>query len=167
MEAVIAKLRERIENDEALAKRVGGLLRKLANKVGLLKVAPAALTIASQTGHMPPEAAAAAATMLGTLAPLIGEDADEAVPSTSIGEFREECSQLMTELTDLRALVVFVDDLDRCLPPTVVATFEAIRLFLHAPKDRIRNRLAGTPCPIAERFSSPAHCGNHRGNRAA
>jgi predicted KAP-like P-loop ATPase len=27
-------------------------------------------------------------------------------------------------------LVVFVDDLDRCLPPTVIGTLEAMRLFL-------------------------------------
>jgi predicted KAP-like P-loop ATPase len=29
---------------------------------------------------------------------------------------------------------VFIDDLDRCLPETVVDTFEAIRLSLNAPK---------------------------------
>lgn len=134
MEAVISTLRERVEKDEALAKKVGGTLRRLAHKVGLLKVAPAALTIAAQTGHMPPEAAAAAATMLGTLAPVIEQQDEESVPITSIGDFRREFEELMSGLTELKALVVLVDDLDRCLPPTVIATFEAIRLFLHAPK---------------------------------
>lgn len=33
-----------------------------------------------------------------------------------------------------RAVVVFIDDLDRCLPETVVDTFEAIRLLLGAPR---------------------------------
>jgi hypothetical protein len=133
IETVLSKLRERIEKDEVLVEKVGALLRRLSKKAGLLKVAPAALTIASQTGHMPPEAAAAATAMLGTLTPLLDGD-DDVVLSTSIGEFRQEFAQLMGELEDLKALVVFVDDLDRCLPPTVVATFEAIRLFLHVPK---------------------------------
>jgi hypothetical protein len=35
---------------------------------------------------------------------------------------------------DLDALVVFVDDLDRCLPESVVDTLEAMRLFLAVPK---------------------------------
>lgn len=130
--AVLAKLQERVDADEALAKKVGGLLKMLVNKVGLLKLAPAALTIGSQTGHMPPEAAAAATTMLGTLAPLFAQEGELAL--TSIADFRDEFHELMTELDGLKAIVVFVDDLDRCLPHTVVATFEAIRLFLHAPK---------------------------------
>ena len=35
---------------------------------------------------------------------------------------------------DLGAVVVFVDDMDRCSTETIVETFEAMRLFLHAPE---------------------------------
>lgn len=45
-----------------------------------------------------------------------------------IHELRKYLEDLLKEL-DI-TLVVFVDDLDRCLPPTVIGTLEAIRLFL-------------------------------------
>ncbi len=49
--------------------------------------------------------------------------------------FRDEFSQLMRseELKHVRRVVVLVDDLDRCLPRTVIETLEAIRLFLAVP----------------------------------
>lgn len=46
-----------------------------------------------------------------------------------IHAFRKEFKELL-EAADIDQLVVIVDDLDRCLPKTSVATLEAIRLFL-------------------------------------
>ncbi|MDP9260581.1 MAG: KAP family NTPase, partial [Actinomycetota bacterium] len=52
----------------------------------------------------------------------------------SVSRFHREFSSVMKGLgEDVQALVVFVDDLDRCLTPAIVSTFEASRLFLHAP----------------------------------
>jgi hypothetical protein len=50
--------------------------------------------------------------------------------------FRDEFAELMAsdELKHLRRVVVLVDDLDRCLPETVIDSLEAIRLFLAVPK---------------------------------
>ncbi|WP_417425943.1 KAP family P-loop NTPase fold protein [Hoeflea sp.] len=45
--------------------------------------------------------------------------------------FRKEFSELLEKLE--RRLVVFVDNLDRCLPPNAIATLEAMRLFLFMP----------------------------------
>jgi hypothetical protein len=62
----------------------------------------------------------------------LNNDTDEAI--TDAGRFRAEFVQVANTLDDVDAVVVFIDDLDRCLPETVVDTFEAIRLFLNTPK---------------------------------
>ncbi|MCJ2054523.1 KAP family NTPase [Methylobacterium sp. J-070] len=49
-------------------------------------------------------------------------------PPEMIHALRDHFQKLLTDL-DV-TLVVFVDDLDRCLPPTVIGTLEAMRLFL-------------------------------------
>lgn len=61
-----------------------------------------------------------------------GNGTTEAI--TDAGRFRAEFAKVVTTLEDVDAVVVFIDDLDRCLPETVVDTFEAIRLFLNTPK---------------------------------
>lgn len=49
-------------------------------------------------------------------------------PPRAIEEFRSEFAGLLTELNAV--LVVFIDNLDRCLPTQVIHTLEALRLFL-------------------------------------
>ncbi|GAA3432272.1 KAP family P-loop NTPase fold protein [Kutzneria kofuensis] len=61
-----------------------------------------------------------------------GNDTAEAIADA--GRFRAEFAKVVKTLDDVDAVVVFIDDLDRCLPETVVDTFEAIRLFLNTPK---------------------------------
>jgi hypothetical protein len=61
-----------------------------------------------------------------------GNGAAESI--TDAGRFRAEFAKVIATLEDVDAVVVFIDDLDRCLPETVVDTFEAIRLFLNTPK---------------------------------
>lgn len=50
-----------------------------------------------------------------------------------IHQFRLEFDELL-DAADIDQLVVIVDDLDRCLPETAIATLEAIRLFLFVPR---------------------------------
>lgn len=51
-----------------------------------------------------------------------------------VDAFRREFEKLVNQIPDCKAVVVFIDDLDRCLPETIVDTFEAIRLFLNTPR---------------------------------
>ena len=57
---------------------------------------------------------------------------EEGRPGTMSG-FRDEFEELVSEL-GVDRVVVLVDDLDRCLPSAVLASLEAIKLFLSVPK---------------------------------
>lgn len=52
----------------------------------------------------------------------------------SMAGFKDQFATLIDGLPDVERVVVLVDDLDRCLPPAVMATLESIKLFLAVPK---------------------------------
>lgn len=56
--------------------------------------------------------------------------------SKTLDDFREQFAELLSHeaLRHVSRVVVLVDDLDRCLPDTVVETLETMRLFLAVPK---------------------------------
>lgn len=58
---------------------------------------------------------------------ILGEDKQQ-TPPQQIAAFRSEFSDVLTGLN--KTLVVFVDNLDRCLPKQTIHTLEALRLFL-------------------------------------
>ncbi|MBZ0285248.1 MAG: KAP family NTPase [Anaerolineae bacterium] len=64
------------------------------------------------------------------------DDVIEKNPANSAVEnvraFHKEFSELITE-TGLNALVILIDDLDRCTPERLIDTLEAIKLFLAVP----------------------------------
>lgn len=65
---------------------------------------------------------------------LVNDDPDSLDGEKGMAEFREQFQTLLGDpaLQHISRVVVLVDDLDRCLPDTVVETLEAIRLFLSA-----------------------------------
>jgi predicted KAP-like P-loop ATPase len=68
--------------------------------------------------------------VLSTAKDLVDAPGDGAstVPS-QVHEFRRDFVKLLDE-AGIEKLVILVDDLDRCLPSTIIETLEAIRLFL-------------------------------------
>jgi len=57
---------------------------------------------------------------------------EKKTPPKEIAKFRKEFGELLTELNT--TLILFVDNLDRCLPDVAIGTLEAIRLFLFMPR---------------------------------
>ena len=64
----------------------------------------------------------------GTAAAGLLNPKEETSPPKEIHALRETFEETLDELGV--TLVVLIDDLDRCLPPTTISTLEAIRLFL-------------------------------------
>ena len=102
-------------------------LKKLVKRVNWVK----ALTLAARTSvtlQFPG---------VDDLASLVSEvDPEGDSQPRNLDEFRQEFADLLADehLSHLRRVVVLVDDLDRCLPATVVDTLETMRLFLSVPK---------------------------------
>ena len=140
----------------AVAEQVGRVraivngLRRWTRRIGrtTAAAAPTVVPIVLQAAlpDTDPEALKIAGSVTGVVAKQVEESLKEpspkpaasaAEPTTPRGDvdaFRHEFAELVEQIPDCKAVVVFIDDLDRCLPETVVDTFEAIRLFLNTPK---------------------------------
>lgn len=73
--------------------------------------------------------------MLAELSGVIKKDEEEQV-STVVREFRSDFEKLI-EKTNLKSLVILIDDLDRCSPDRIIDNLEAIKLFLNVPKQHL------------------------------
>ena len=61
------------------------------------------------------------------------EASPEKADLMGVRKFRDEFEKML-EKTGISALVVLIDDLDRCLPERLIETLEAIKLFVSVPK---------------------------------
>ena len=124
---VLNALKTELEAGKGALKEVKGALTKLTERVNWVK----ALKLAARTSitlQLPG---------IDELASLVSEgDVDEASEPRNLDEFQRDFAELLADehLRHLRRVVVLVDDLDRCLPDTVVDTLETMRLFLSVPK---------------------------------
>src|ERR1700735_467733 len=124
---VLGALSDQIHEAEGVASKARNLLTKLKNRVDWSKAIQVAAK-ASLAFQLP---------SVDDLTSLIKTDpGSEESETRGLAEFQTEFKELMAskELAHLSRVVVLVDDLDRCLYPTVVDTLETIRLFLAVPK---------------------------------
>lgn len=126
---VLSALEADLQREGSGSQKAQNLVLKLAKRVNWIK----ALNLAAKTSltfQLP---------KLDDLTSLISEEPAEGgdgVESKTLDDFRHEFAELLDDdaLRHVRRVVVLVDDLDRCLPDTVVETLETMRLFLSVPK---------------------------------
>ena len=124
---VLNALKVELEEHGGVSEAIDGALQKLAKRVNWVK----ALKIAARSSitlQLPG---------IDDLSSLVNEGGEEDdLEQRNLDEFRRDFAELLAaeQLSHLQRVVVLVDDLDRCLPDTVVDTLETMRLFLSVPK---------------------------------
>lgn len=119
---VIAQLQAQLDKRGKLETTTKGALTKLTGRVNWTR----ALTLAAKGVMLQ-------VPSVEDLAKIFKEG-DDPGAGASLTAFRTEFEALLKTLRDVDRVVVLVDDLDRCLPTAVVATLEAVKLFLSVPK---------------------------------
>lgn len=61
------------------------------------------------------------------------KEKDQSDETILVREFRDDFAK-MIEKSEIKKLVVLIDDLDRCTPDRIIENLEAIKLFLNVPK---------------------------------
>lgn len=119
---VLGALQAKAAASKTLTEDVKARFEKLAGRVRWSKairlVANSALSVSLPT--------------IDQIADIFGSDNEPADPT--LQGFREEFAELLEKLPEITRVVVVVDDLDRCLPTSVIDTLEAIKLFLSVEK---------------------------------
>lgn len=145
--ALMETILDEIASKKTLTARGRSLFVGLVRRVNWLRVAGKVVKYGAGFAMAGPAGIAAvsaleAAELLKKAGEKVGEvDAEEVKQllkepeqevRRGIREFRRDFKELLAE-TKLKALVVVIDDLDRCLPDTIIETLEAIKLFLFVP----------------------------------
>lgn len=131
--ALMGSILEKVAEERKLGPKARGAMRRLAGRIDWFRTmslaGKGALTLAA--GGAPGLIGLGGVEALGSIlkeeTPESEEEAKQAIQT--VRGFREDFVELMEE-TNIDTLVVFIDELDRCLPNAVVETLEAIRLFL-------------------------------------
>lgn len=153
MGTILDAIQERNEKDQTLLEKTRERLNALRKRVNLLQLASLAgrIGLPAALGHPHLSVAGAGAAAAHSIYKAMSdpdknkrmtvEDIEKLLPGAqdapddmrrSVRDFRKEFALLLQE-SKIETLVVFIDDLDRCLPDTIIATLEAIRLFLFVP----------------------------------
>ena len=136
--ALISSILKALDDNQTLFGEFKGQIQKLKEKVDLLRagalIAKSGIAIGSSilsaqaAGQTPVVALPTIEDVAGIFATKDSQD-----DVTSISDFRKRFSELLQQAR-VKSLVIFIDDLDRCMPRTIIESFEAIRLFLAVPR---------------------------------
>ena len=142
IDTILNRLEREIPESDPEKRTILNRLRSMATRLrtgslaGLRSFLPVGLAFAAPHVGVPLALAAAAGTAAATgVEAAVASQPEAEEPSgptviESVTEFQQEFKKLLDSLDGVKAVVVFVDDLDRCLDETVIFVFEAIRLFL-------------------------------------
>jgi hypothetical protein len=119
---VLTVLHERAEASKTLGDEMKERFKRLAGRVRWSK----AITLVANS------ALSVSVPKIEDIVGIFGEGEEPEDPT--LQGFRDEFAELLMKFPEIKRVVVVVDDLDRCLPPAVIATLEAIKLFLSVPK---------------------------------
>lgn len=123
---VLAALADEINKSETKTEKAKNLLARLGKRIDWAKAIKLAAT-SSLTLQIPD---------FDKLVELVKPKEGDEESVRGLETFRDEFAELIEsdDLKHVRAVAVLIDDLDRCLPETVVESLEAMRLFLAVPK---------------------------------
>ncbi len=146
--ALLGTILDTIAANATFAEKAKGAVSKLLSRVNLFQAigwgakAAAAGGALYATGGVP---ALTTGTAVGAVTAIAAKAKDvnldeakklidsETEVRRSLREFRADFEKLLTD-AGIERLVVTIDDLDRCLPATIIETLEAIKLFLFVPR---------------------------------
>jgi hypothetical protein len=127
---VLNELQHRVEQEETepeVREKALVKLNDLRRRIAWGRVAQVLLTSAVTLSPNLPD-------LVDALTPKPKETTEGGEGPQGMAGFRDQFSSLMKEVKGITKVVVLVDDLDRCLPPTIMGTLEAIKLFLSVKK---------------------------------
>jgi len=144
---VLQTLEAQFKETQGITEKVQGLLKRISWSRVTVALAKGALSMQWDVE-----------ALVNAFTPKAKEQPD------SMAGFRDAFKELVDSLPDVKRVVVLVDDLDRCLPHAVMATLEAIKLFLSvekmvfviaADKEMVRDAIAASlaQAPRGERFA--------------
>jgi hypothetical protein len=147
MGTILDEIHERIKDDQTITQKAKDLLGKLAKRVNWFHLIgltgryalPALmgmphLTVATIGMDTVKAAVEKAKGVDLEQAKKLLKEAPEGEENVrrNIRDFRKDFEDLLKE-SKIETMVVFIDDLDRCFPDTIIETLEAIKLFLFVP----------------------------------
>lgn len=134
--AILGTILDKLDEEKKASEKAEDLFKKLVKRVNWLRLVGWGGSLALASQGLPAEALIVAGGAKAL--PDAAKELIKAAPDgennirRSLRDFEKDFRELL-DRSEVRAVVVFIDDLDRCLPTTIMHTLEAIRLFVFVP----------------------------------